>query len=150
MSEHALSDLQHAALARRLLKACGTLEEAALACRYSVAQLSRCQTAGSGSYLTADVIADLELYCGQNHYSRALVDARPTSQQIGDLLHDICRAAEDATALQSTTRRALEAAADGKLPQRICEALLKLHAAVTDEVRQAGEDLASICPRGAR
>jgi hypothetical protein len=67
---------RHAKLARQLIDACGGLSEAAENCDREKSSLSLYQT--GHAFMPADVIADLEEYCGQNIYSVALAAARPT------------------------------------------------------------------------
>ncbi len=80
-----LTRLRHAFLSRLLIKTCGGLEEAAGACRVGKSQLAnfqdseRVQDPERCQFMPADVIADLEAYCGQPIYSRELFEARPTA-----------------------------------------------------------------------
>lgn len=121
----------HAHHARRLIAACDGLEDAAAACRASVSSLSRYQIAGSGQFMPADVIADLEAYCGQPLYSAALAEARPASVGAKDLMQEGCEAAESASDLQRHIRQALS---DGELSPREKGELAKLVAAAKAEL----------------
>lgn len=110
-----LNDRQQAATVRRLIAACGGLEEASRACTtgarpYSVTQLSRCQTAGSGCFLPSDIIACLEDYCGDAIFGRALVEARPSGVMIDCAMTEASETTEVAASFQSKVRRAV---ADG-------------------------------------
>lgn len=95
----------HARLARNLIAACGGLEEAAGACRLKKSRLSHCQDPASGSFLPADVIADLEAHCGEPIYSRALFEARPGGETAEDLASAACQTTEVAAALQGLVRK---------------------------------------------
>lgn len=102
-------------LAKRLIDACGGLDEASKACEdmarpYSIAQLSRCQTAGSGCFLPLDIIACLEAYSGQSIIGQALVEARPCAAEIDCLMTEASENTEAAASFQSKVRRAI---ADG-------------------------------------
>lgn len=63
---------RHSALARQLIEKCGGLEEAAANCRVSKSVLSDAQNPNKPSSLAADVIEDLEEYCGEGVYSTAM------------------------------------------------------------------------------
>lgn len=141
----AASGRQHASWARLLIKACGGLDESSRACRLSVSQLSRCQDGNDPSVLPVDVIADLELYCGQAIYSRALVSLLEgaASQTIAaDLVSECCDVGEAGAELQSAVRRA---ARDGKLSEverrAICEkaSALRKELADVDRLLAAGD-----------
>jgi hypothetical protein len=95
---------QHAALARQLITASGGLNEALRQCRLKRSRLAECQDPNSGAYMPADVINQLELYCGQALYSRALADDRPTGSNVEDLADEACETAEEATDLQRLVR----------------------------------------------
>lgn len=87
---------RHAKLARDLIAACNGLDEATTACRLNRSRLSEFQNWRSGSFMPADVVADLEAYCGEAIYSRALFEARPSEPVAGDALgetHDVALAA---------------------------------------------------------
>lgn len=62
--------------------------------------------------MPADVIADLEMYCGEPIYSRALVENRPHATLAADVLTEACEVTEAAGALLKTARLA---ASDGRL-----------------------------------
>lgn len=87
---------RHADLARRLIEACGGLEEAATACRVKKSQLSAYQNPHEPSTMPADVMHDLEAYCGENLYSREIAEARPSAPVAGDAItetHEVVVAA---------------------------------------------------------
>jgi hypothetical protein len=123
---------QHALLARQLIAACGGLQEAATACRASDTSLSRHQTPDSGQFMPADVMADLEAYCGEPVYSRALFEARPSASQARDLVQEACEASESVSDLQREIRLA---AADGKITPRERDRLAKIHAKAEEQLR---------------
>jgi len=76
----------HSRLARNLIKACGGLEESAQACRIGKSQLSNAQNANHDAILPADVIQELESYCGDPLYSRALLEACQAVSGTGDIV----------------------------------------------------------------
>jgi hypothetical protein len=94
----------HARLARDLVSACGGLEEAAGACRLKKSRLSDFQDPGSGAFMPADVIADLEAWCGEPIYSRSLFEARPGGEKAAELAAEACQTTEVAAALQGLIR----------------------------------------------
>jgi hypothetical protein len=98
--------MQHAWLARSLIRACGGLEPAAAACRLERSRLSQCQTPGSGAFLTVDVLVDLETFCGEPLYSRAIVEAHPAAVRRRDLLEEACETSELAAQVQRRVRLA--------------------------------------------
>ncbi len=95
---------QHAALARQLIQSSGGLNEAVRQCRLKRSRLAECQDPNASAYMPADVINELELYCGEALYSRALADDRPTASDIRDLSDGACETAEEATDLQRLVR----------------------------------------------
>jgi len=98
------SDRKIAYLTRELIKACGGLEEASSHCGLSTAQLSRCQTPGSGQYLNIRAVAELEHYCGQPVITAVLAqeNAAPVSDK--SLITEACEAAEAAANMQRVVR----------------------------------------------
>lgn len=125
--------MRHALLARDLIGACGGLNEAASACRLERSRLAMFQDPNSASFMPADVIADLEAYCGRPLYSQALIEARPGGTDHANLAIEVCEAAEAAVDLQRVTRRAL---ADGKLTYAERKQVEAALAAVLTELRQ--------------
>lgn len=73
-----LSRRQHARLAKQLIEQCGGLDEAVTACRVGRSQLSDYQNPNGEGFMPADVMVDLEAYCGSAIYSGALAAERPT------------------------------------------------------------------------
>jgi len=132
-----LNRRRHAMLARQLLEACGTLAEAsaATARRISVPQLSDYQSPHGESFMPADVMADLEAYCGKPLYSRALFEARPDVAEALDLVAEACEAAEGVTDLQRAVRLA---ASDGVITPAERTRLERQHAKATEELRDVG------------
>lgn len=92
-------------LARQLIAACGGLNEAQGACRVRRAQLSNFQNLAvfgdpkAGYFMPIDVIADLEAYCGEPIYSRAVADERPATVAAVGLLNEACEISEESGAL---------------------------------------------------
>lgn len=127
---------QHALYAGRLVKACGGLEEAADACRVNKSALSTYQTVDSGAFMPADVIADLEAYCGEPIYSRALFEARPAAQNARDMMVEACEASESIVDLQREIRLA---AKDGVITPRERARLARLAADATEQLRDVTE-----------
>ncbi len=125
----------HALAARRLVAACGGLMEAAAACRVGKTQLADYQSAEGVGFMPADVMADLEAYCGAPIYSRVLVEARPAGPDTRDLAREACDAAEAAGRLQ---RGARQAADDGAITERERRELVDIYAEALDQLRQVG------------
>ncbi len=103
-----MTPMRHAHLARLLVKACGGLEEAAAACNMKKSRLHECFDPAGGAFLRADVIADLEAYCGAPIYSRELVENRPAGGEGQSLLVEACKTVEGATALMARISNAQE------------------------------------------
>lgn len=125
----------HALAARRLIAACGGLVEAAAACRVGKSQLADYQAADGVGFMPADVMADLEAYCGTPTYSRMLVEARPAGPETQDLAREACDAAEAAGRLQRGARLASD---DGDLTERERRELVEIYAEALDQLRQVG------------
>lgn len=89
-----ITPLRHAYLARVLIRACDGLEEAAAACRVGKSQLAnfqdaeRVQDPERAQYMPADVIADLEAYCGQPLYSKEIFEARPAAIDTSTMMEE--------------------------------------------------------------
>ncbi|MCA6311658.1 hypothetical protein [Phenylobacterium sp.] len=126
----------HALAARRLIAACGGLVEAAAACRVGKTQLADYQAADGDGFMPADVMADLEAYCGAPAYSRMLVEARPCGPDSQDLAREACDAAEAAGRLQRGARLAAD---DGDLSERERRELAKIYAEALEQLRQVGD-----------
>lgn len=91
-----MNNLRHASLARQLIERCGDLDEAARECRVGRSNLSDYQNPHKPPTMPADVIYDLEAYCGEPIYSRQLFEARPAEPCGGDALcetHEVAIAA---------------------------------------------------------
>lgn len=97
---------------KALIKACGGLKEASLACKeerrpYSVAQLGRCQNVRAPDYLPIDIVMCLEEYCGQTIVTQAMADRRPTEVAAGCLRDEVCDFIERGGDLSRAVRKAL-------------------------------------------
>lgn len=99
---------RHALLARQLIAACDGLAKAAENCRVGTSSLSRFCKASSGHFMPADVMADLEQYCGEPLYSRALAEGRPSVIETESLLDEACETTEVSAKLQNVVRLALK------------------------------------------
>lgn len=126
---------QHALLARRLIKGCGGLEEASVALdgRLKKSRLAEFQDPKSGAFMTIDVVADLEQYCGEPIYSAAVAAERPAEAQAKNVLTEACEATEAASALQRIARMAAE---DGRLSEAEKLALEAGAQAIEDQLRE--------------
>jgi hypothetical protein len=130
---------EHARMARLLIDACHGLDEAAAACRVSKSKLSDYQNPHSALFMPADVMCDLEAYCGRAIYSAAIFDRVQPGVVSEDLEAVTCDLSEAGSELQRLTRKAL---ADRKLTPREIDELSKAEAAVAeslDRVRGARE-----------
>jgi hypothetical protein len=94
-----MNSRHHARLARELIDACGGLEESSAACRVNKSSLSDYQNACVTAFMPADVMADLEAYCGEPIYSRAIADLRPSEPIVSDALTETHEAVQAAAAL---------------------------------------------------
>jgi hypothetical protein len=94
-----MNSRRHASLAKQLIAACGGLDEAAHACRVGKSSLSDYQLPQITSTMPADVICDLEAYCGDASYSRAMMEARPSEPQRGCVMVETHEAVQAAAAL---------------------------------------------------
>lgn len=129
-----VTDRQHALLARTLIERCGGLAEASAACNTSKGVLSTYQNPDEHSTMSARVMADLEAYCGEPVYSRALFEARPASTLATDVLAEVCDSVETAADLMKQARAA---AADGKITPRERAQLLAIAATNLEQAREA-------------
>lgn len=124
---------------RKLIAACGGLEEASRVCReecrpYSVPHLSRCQVPTAPDYLPIDIVLCLEAYCGEAIVTGAMAEARPTSVVAGDLRDELSDVVEGGAALTSRWRSMM---ADNRLtPAERSEMAAGLEG-LAEEVRQA-------------
>ena len=126
---------QHARLARQLIEACGGLVESSGVCRIGKSQLGDCQNPHGEAYLPADVIFDLEAYCGKPIYSRAMFEARPETVAAMNLIDEACGAAEAAMRLQTTVRLAAQ---DGELTPNEVEQIARVQREAEEEIRDVG------------
>ncbi|MDO1560400.1 hypothetical protein Q0812_13275 [Brevundimonas sp. 2R-24] len=133
---------RHARLARELIDACGGLDEAAAACRVGKSSLSDYQNACLTAFMPADVIADLEGYCGQAIYSATLAEARPSAPIAGDALTETHEVVQAAAALLPLCTDLL-AGKPGAVV-RFQEAVSKLNAEVDDVEAIADGNVRSI------
>lgn len=135
---------KHPAWSKLLINGCGGLQEASQACAdafasgeihraYSVAQLSRCQTVGSGCFLPSDIIACLEDYCGEPLFSRKMAEARASAAQVASLMTEAAESTETAALFQSKVRRAI---ADGKVTAAEKADLAREADAMLDQARE--------------
>lgn len=145
-----MSSLWLKAQTRKLIKACGGLEEASRACadecrNYSVQQLSRCQNADAPDLLPIDIVACLEAYCGEPIVSRAMYDARPATASSGELREEACDVIEAAGALFARIRAAQ---ADGKICRREAAEIAAVFETLKAETREAEAALALLVEGG--
>ena len=103
-----MDEVQHRRLASDLIAACGGVDAIVRAeiCRVGSSQLYAFANLGSGQFMPADVMADLEGWHGEPIYSRAIFEARPTSARVADLITEACEATEAAAELQRACREA--------------------------------------------
>jgi hypothetical protein len=133
-----MNNRQHALWARSLIAECGGLDESAAHSRVGKSLLSAAQTPNGGVYLAADVICDLELYCGKPVYTRAMLAAlaaEGVAAPAGDLTTEICEAAEKVVDVQGRVRRAM---IDGALTPREQQDLLGHVTKASEELHQVG------------
>ncbi|MDZ4372607.1 MAG: hypothetical protein U1C74_14450 [Phenylobacterium sp.] len=102
----------HASLCRLLITACGGLEQAAANCRVNKSRLSQFQDTERPGFMPADVMVDLEAYCGEPIYSAAIAKARPAAPMPKGLMEEAMETAEAGVDLMRLLRIALE---DGRL-----------------------------------
>lgn len=130
---------------RKLIAACGGLDEASRVCReecrpYSVPHLSRCQVPTTPDYLPIDIVLCLEAYCGEAIVTGAMAEARPTSVVAGDLRDELSDVVEGGAALLARYRAIM---ADRRLdPAERAEMAAGLDSLI-DEIRQAQTALAA-------
>ncbi len=135
------SERRQVLLTSQLIDGCGGLEEASRACKemghpYSVAQLSRCQTLGSGCSLPLRIIACLEEYCGEPIIGKALVEARPAALKIDCAMTEAAETTEAAACFQAKVRRAV---ADGVVSAAEQAELEREAEALFEQARQSRE-----------
>ena len=93
---------RHSTLAHELITACGGVDEIVRAklCRVGSSQLFAFMSSGSGQYMPADVIHDLEAWHGEPIYSRALFEIRPAVSKVVALLEAACENTHEAARIQ--------------------------------------------------
>ena len=130
-----MSNARHASLVAQLYAACGGVPDivAAQACRLDKTRLYEFKEPKAGAYMPADVIADLEAYCGDPIYSRAMLEHRPAAVHAKALLTETMETAEVSVALMSVVRKATE---DGDVDPAERRAIDKLLVALEEQVRE--------------
>lgn len=124
---------------RALIKACGGLDEASRACeeacrKYSVTQLSRCQTVDAPDFLPIDIVLCLEAYCGTPHVTSAMCEARPSAVTAGDLRDELSDVVEGGAAVLGRYRAVM---ADGVLSAHDADEVNTALEALVEEIREA-------------
>tara|TARA_R100001086_G_scaffold149323_1_gene79326 strand:+ start:82 stop:504 length:423 start_codon:yes stop_codon:yes gene_type:complete len=105
----------HSARARDLIQACDGLTDAAAHCRVSAAQLSDYNNPNKACTMPADVILDLEAYCGRPVYSSALAGVSGAVAPADDL---ICGAVGVSAGMANLVQKIVEALGDQHLSER--------------------------------
>lgn len=129
-----MSNAQHAQLARDLIRACGGARKAAALCRLERSRLYEFEDETGDAYMPADIIADLEEYCGDPIYSRGLVENRPSAVEPGRLVDETSSLTEISASLQAYARSAV---ADDVVTRVEKRQLLALLAKIKDQIRSA-------------
>lgn len=124
---------------RRLIEACGGLEEASRACGegcrpYSVKHLSRCQVPTAPDFMPIDIVLCLEAYCGEPIVTGAMAEARPSAPVAGDLRDELSDVVEGGAALTSRWRAIM---ADNRLSSAERAEMAAGLESLAEEVRQA-------------
>jgi hypothetical protein len=101
-----MSNARHASLAGQLYAACDGVPEILKvgACRLDKTRLYEFADPRAGAYMPADVIADLEAYCGQPIYSQQLLENRPSAVEAKALMTETMELAEFTVALMGYVR----------------------------------------------
>ena len=107
-----LSHREHARLAGELIDECGGLDEAVRACRMRKTTLSDYQNPHRAPTMSADVMADLERYCGRAIYSEAIFGACKPAAVTGCLKELAFDLAQESMDVVTAVREALK---DGRL-----------------------------------
>lgn len=105
---------QHKASAKALIAACGGLDEASGACRVGRSSLSNYENVNESATMPADVIADLEAYCGEAVYSTRLASAADRPMASLDIQADAMKLTEIGARM---TRQIHEYMADHQLDE---------------------------------
>lgn len=131
-----MSNARHASLVEQLYAACGGVPAIveAKACRLQKTQLYEFADPRAGAYMPADVIVDLEGYCGFPIYSRGMLEHRPSEVEAAELLHEVLSSTEAVVDLQKMVR---EHTADGHLDARERKEIDELLTAAEQRLRQA-------------
>lgn len=136
-----LTPRYHALLARKLIAACDGLTSAEAACRASRSSLSNYQNPNQAAQMPADVMGDLEAYCGEAIYSGALARHANGPSASGDLLGCSLSLSSCATSLASEVHAALE---DGTICPRERDELRARAQAAQDALGSLLADLSKI------
>jgi len=139
--------MRHAQLARQLIAACGGLDEAASACRLKRSQLARFQDPKDANHMPADVIADLEAYCGEPIYSRGLVAQRPSQVTPESVMAEAC---DTVAAAAEMLQAARAAAGDGQLTPAELRELERHFAQVEQQLSEFRAAIDAAAPGGLR
>lgn len=117
----------HAHLARQLVRACGSLVEAAGACRLEKSRLQEFTDPTTLALMPLDVIDALQEHCGRPVYYEGLAAMLPCTGGGRDVRDESCALTEAVAALQAHVRRAM---ADQRLsPNEKREVEVLVHAA---------------------
>lgn len=126
----------HAHLARQLLRECGGADEVArlkITRLQSASRLHQFKDPRAGCFMPADVIADLEDYCGEPIYSRALLEARPHQVEAECIRTEAQESTEACADLQRTIR---QAEADTRITEAEMRAIDAGLSAVEQQLRE--------------
>lgn len=145
MHVSAMTNARHAQLAGQLFAACGGVTKivAEKACRLDKTRLYEFADERADAFMPADVIADLEAWCGEPIYSRGLVEHRPAQVHAENLLNETMEMTEISARLMGLVR---EATADKTIDtaerRKITRGLDELEQQLR-EMRAASERVAS-------
>jgi hypothetical protein len=109
-----MSPRKHALLARALIDACDGVEDAERACRVGQSQLYNYCSPNHPATMPVDVIAELEDYCGQAIYSRALANRNGGATPSQDIVIDALEINERAAHLSTEAHAAMR---DGRIDE---------------------------------
>lgn len=131
-----MSNARHASLVEQLYAACGGVPDivASKACRLDKSRLYEFADPRAGAYMPADVIVDLEGYCGEPIYSRALMEHRPSAIEAAELLQEVLDSTESVVDLQRFVR---VATSDGHVCARERKEIDELLGQAERRLRQA-------------
>jgi len=131
--------LRHADLARQLIAACGGVDHI-ISQEPAICRVGRTLLYDYGSdtildaFMPADVIAQLEEYCGEPIYSRALVENRPSAVMAKTLMTEASEMTEMAALFQHEVRTAV---ADDKVTAKERRRLGHHLAGLEQQIREA-------------